>query len=91
MQNGIEPLDFLSGISVGNSSDPGYPEQLTNVKSKTLSLVPGLSARAATASGSAQELMSTSCPSVPMAWAATGFWSCKSHKGARSPHRIRQY
>lgn len=68
MQNGIEMPDFLTGVSAGDSSDTDYPEQVTNVKSETLSSVPGLSTGTVTASGSAQDPLSTRiCPSVQTA------------------------
>lgn len=36
MQNGIEQPDFVTGVSVGNSSNTEYPQQVTNVESKRL-------------------------------------------------------
>lgn len=73
VQNGNELPDFLTGVSVGNSSDTEYPEQVTNAKPETLSSVPGLSAGAAIASGSAQDPLRTCIsPSVHMAWGAFG-------------------
>lgn len=73
MQNGIEMPDLLTGVSAGNSSEAAYPEQVTNVKSETLSSVPGLSIGAAAASGSAQDPPSACiCPSMRTAWAASG-------------------
>lgn len=50
MQNRIELPDFLTGVSVGNSSNTEYSAQVTDVKSVTHSSVSGLSARAVAAS-----------------------------------------
>lgn len=48
MQNGIDMPDFLTGVSAGRPSITEYPEQETNVKSETFSLVPSLSTGAVT-------------------------------------------
>jgi len=75
MQYGIEAPYFLTRVTVGNSSNTEYLEQVTNVKSETLNLVHNPSARSVTVSGSAREPLSTCiCPSIWTASAASGSW-----------------